>query len=25
MVESLGVKGSTELIHFAIRHGIVGP
>ena len=24
MVESLGVRGSAELIHFAIRHGIVG-
>jgi DNA-binding NarL/FixJ family response regulator len=25
MVESLGVKGNSELIHFAIKHGIVGP
>jgi DNA-binding NarL/FixJ family response regulator len=25
MVESLGVKGSADLIHFAIKHGIVGP
>jgi DNA-binding NarL/FixJ family response regulator len=25
MVESLGVKGSAELIHFAIKHGILGP
>jgi DNA-binding NarL/FixJ family response regulator len=25
MVESLGVKGNAELIHFAIKHGIVGP
>jgi DNA-binding NarL/FixJ family response regulator len=25
MVELLGVRGSAELIHFAIRHGIVGP
>jgi DNA-binding NarL/FixJ family response regulator len=25
MVESLGLKGSAELIHFAIQHGIVGP
>jgi DNA-binding NarL/FixJ family response regulator len=24
MVESLGVRGSAELIHFAIKHGIVG-
>jgi DNA-binding NarL/FixJ family response regulator len=24
MVESLGVRGSAELIHFAIRHGIIG-
>lgn len=24
MVESLGVKGSADLIHFAIKHGIVG-
>jgi DNA-binding NarL/FixJ family response regulator len=25
MVELLGLKGSTELLHFAIKHGIVGP
>ena len=25
MVESLGVKGNAELIHFAIKHGVVGP
>jgi DNA-binding NarL/FixJ family response regulator len=25
MVESLGVKGNAELIHFAIKHGIIGP
>jgi DNA-binding NarL/FixJ family response regulator len=25
MVESLGVKSNAELIHFAIKHGIVGP
>jgi DNA-binding NarL/FixJ family response regulator len=25
MLESLGVKGNAELIHFAIKHGIVGP
>jgi DNA-binding NarL/FixJ family response regulator len=25
MVESLGVKGNADLIHFAIKHGIVGP
>jgi DNA-binding NarL/FixJ family response regulator len=25
MLESLGVRGSAELIHFAIKHGIVGP
>jgi DNA-binding NarL/FixJ family response regulator len=25
MVESLGIKGNAELIHFAIKHGIVGP
>jgi DNA-binding NarL/FixJ family response regulator len=25
MMESLGVKGSAELIHFAIKHGIAGP
>jgi DNA-binding NarL/FixJ family response regulator len=25
MVESLGLKGGAELIHFAIQHGIVGP
>jgi DNA-binding NarL/FixJ family response regulator len=25
MVEMLGLKGSTELIHFAIKHGVVGP
>jgi DNA-binding NarL/FixJ family response regulator len=25
MLESLGVKSSAELIHFAIKHGIVGP
>ncbi len=25
MLESLGLKGNAELIHFAIRHGIVGP
>ena len=25
MLESLGIKGSAELIHFAIAHGIVGP
>lgn len=25
MLESLGVKGSAELIHFAVKHGIVGP
>jgi len=24
MVESLGVRGNAELIHFAIKHGIVG-
>jgi DNA-binding NarL/FixJ family response regulator len=25
MAESLGIKGKAELIHFAIKHGIVGP
>lgn len=25
MVELLGLKGSTELLHFAIKHGITGP
>jgi DNA-binding NarL/FixJ family response regulator len=25
MVDALGVKSSAELIHFAIKHGIVGP
>jgi DNA-binding NarL/FixJ family response regulator len=25
MVESLGIKSNAELIHFAIKHGIVGP
>jgi DNA-binding NarL/FixJ family response regulator len=25
MVELLGLKGSAELIHFAIKHGVVGP
>lgn len=25
IVESLGIRGNAELIHFAIRHGIVGP
>ncbi|MGO9931239.1 MAG: response regulator [Steroidobacteraceae bacterium] len=25
MVDFLGVKGNAELIHFAIKHGIVGP
>jgi DNA-binding NarL/FixJ family response regulator len=25
MLESLGVKGNAELMHFAIKHGIVGP
>jgi DNA-binding NarL/FixJ family response regulator len=25
MTESLGVKGNSELIHFAIKHDIVGP
>jgi DNA-binding NarL/FixJ family response regulator len=25
MLECLGVKGNAELIHFAIKHGIVGP
>lgn len=25
MTELLGVKGNSELIHFAIKHGIVGP
>ncbi len=25
MVESLGLKSNAELIHFAIKHGIVGP
>jgi DNA-binding NarL/FixJ family response regulator len=25
MTESLGLKGNAELIHFAIKHGIVGP
>ncbi len=25
MLESLGIKGNAELIHFAIKHGIVGP
>jgi DNA-binding NarL/FixJ family response regulator len=25
MVESIGVKSNAELIHFAIKHGIVGP
>jgi hypothetical protein len=24
-LKSLGLKGNAELIHFAIRHGIVGP
>jgi DNA-binding CsgD family transcriptional regulator len=25
MLESLGLKGSADLIHFALQHGIVGP
>ncbi len=25
MVESLRVKGNAELIHFAIKHGVIGP
>jgi DNA-binding NarL/FixJ family response regulator len=25
MLESLGLKGSADLIHFAVQHGIVGP
>jgi DNA-binding NarL/FixJ family response regulator len=25
MVESIGIKSNAELIHFAIKHGIVGP
>ena len=25
MLESLGLKGSADLIHFAVQHGMVGP
>ena len=25
MLESLGLKGSVDLIHFALQHGIIGP